>query len=138
MNEKRAKGFTLAEFIAFLAIILLLFLVLFPTLKKVREVSLKVKSNITAESKAIEESKMNAYLIEYLPSEERPQIARIVGLMPEGRELFSGSNYGYGSCFSEAFKELGKKYEIGEITSILYQYNQASVAKELYVHIKPL
>ena len=94
----------------------------------------------------VEEVRPAPYLIEYLPSEEAPEMIRIVGF--EGRRsgnrfYHSEGNYysyhlhGYGNCFREALQEVLQKYVIKQITPLDYWMYNGSPTKELLLIVEP-
>ena len=133
MKFYRKKGSTVLEFLVVFAIVALLLALLIPALSRVKKIVEQQKASNTT----IEE-KQKTYSIVYIP-EENPQIARIIALTLDSQNIDYSTTYGYGPCFYEAIDELSKKYEIVKFEeSILYELYEASVTKELYVHIKPL
>ena len=62
-----------------------------------------------------------------------PEIISVIGLQYDSKV----NRDGFGTAFAEAIKEIGKEYEIEDITAINYYVGWGSHTKELLIKVKP-
>ena len=90
--------------------------------------------NEGCEVETAEHTEESLYKINYLPSEENPQIAVVVAL----KKSYTAWTDHCSDALSKGLKGLSEKYVVGEkITPIVGHYSDASVTVGLIVHISP-
>lgn len=70
----------------------------------------------------------------YYMEQLAPDIIRIVGLTVDE---FGDFQFGYGTAFAKAIKDIKEKYDIVQIIPITYKWYYASITRELIVTVKP-